>query len=83
MKGVVWWGVWAIDWLLTTKGQQLQECYLTWTLLIQTGAVAAFLHENYLNFIIEDAIEDVAAAAGYMSDAGALRSRGRMSTDVC
>lgn len=33
-------------------------------------AVTSFLHENYLNFIGEDALEDMIEAAGYFSDAG-------------
>ena len=38
--------------------------------LLCLPSVASFLHENYLNFIHEDALEDVATAAAYMSDSG-------------
>ena len=41
-------------------------------------SVAAFLHENYLNFIDEEAIEDVTMAASYMSDAGELMTARRV-----
>jgi hypothetical protein len=45
-------------------------------ILAQSGMealpVAAFLHENYTEFIEQEAMEDVAAAAGYLSDAAAL-----------
>jgi hypothetical protein len=34
------------------------------------SSVAAFLHENYLNFIDHEAMEDVAAASAYLSDSG-------------
>jgi len=37
---------------------------------MEPGSVAAFLHENYLNFVEEDSVEDAAAACSYFSDAG-------------
>ncbi len=45
------------------------EGLLTQSALEPAGA-AAFLHENYLQFVDEEAIDDVAAAAAYLSDAG-------------
>lgn len=39
---------------------------------MEPGSVAAFLHENYLNFVHEDSVEDAAAACSYFSDAGPL-----------
>lgn len=37
---------------------------------LDAGSVAAFLHENYPNFVELGAAEDVAASAAYLSDAG-------------
>jgi hypothetical protein len=37
---------------------------------MEPASVAAFLHENYLNFVHEDSVEDAAAACNYLSDAG-------------
>lgn len=31
---------------------------------------ASFLHENYTSFIAEEAIDDIAQCAAYLSDAG-------------
>ena len=31
---------------------------------------ASFLHENYTSFVAEEAIDDVATCAAYLSDAG-------------
>ncbi|GAX79901.1 hypothetical protein CEUSTIGMA_g7341.t1 [Chlamydomonas eustigma] len=39
---------------------------------LDAAGAASFLHENYLSFISEDAVEDAALAAKYMSDAGFL-----------
>ena len=37
---------------------------------MEPASVAAFLHENYLNFVDEASVEDAAAACSYFSDAG-------------
>lgn len=38
----------------------------------ETSSILAFLHENVLQFVDEDAIDDVAAIEGYLSDADML-----------
>lgn len=46
-------------------------------ILLRSGleplTITSFLHENYLDFIDEGAMDDVADAAGYLSDAGGGR----------
>ena len=38
---------------------------------LDASSVAGFLHENYTEFFGAAAADDAAAAAGYLSDAGA------------
>ena len=40
---------------------------------LDTGTAAAFLHENMLEFVDHNAVEDAAGACAYLSDAGLLR----------
>ena len=39
---------------------------------LDTGTAAAFLHENMLEFVDHNAVEDAAEACTYLSDAGLL-----------
>jgi len=41
---------------------------------LESSTAAAFLHENMLEFVDHDAVEDAAGACSYLSDAGLLIS---------
>jgi hypothetical protein len=41
---------------------------------LESSTAAAFLHENMLEFVDHDAVEDAAGACSYLSDAGPLTS---------